>query len=64
MRSSRVLLADDHPSLAAVIGVEVVRHALAGASGFALKAYAPTELVHAIRTVLDGGTYVSSAIAM
>ena len=43
----------------------VVRHALdAGASGFVLKAYAPTELVRAIRTAVDGGTYVSSAIAV
>jgi hypothetical protein len=29
-----------------------------------LKVYAPTELVDAIRTVVDGGTYVSSAIAL
>ena len=44
---------------------DVVRHALdAGASGFVLKVYAPTELVCAIRTVVGGGTYVSSAIAM
>lgn len=44
---------------------EVVRLALdAGASGFVLKVYAPTELVDAIRTVVDGGTYVSSAIAV
>ena len=44
---------------------EVVRHALnAGASGFVLKTYVSTELVDAIRTVVDGGTYVSSAIAM
>ena len=44
---------------------ELVRHALdAGASGFILKVYAPTELVRAIRTVADGGTYVSSAIAI
>ena len=131
MRSSRVLLADDHPGLAAVIGeyvaeafqlvgtvrdggalleaamtlkpdvivadiwmpgtdgltamkqirkhlphvrvilltnygdAAVVRHALdAGASGFVLKVYASTELVQAIRMVLGGGTYVSSAIAM
>ena len=43
----------------------VVRHALeAGASGFVLKVNTPTELVEAIRTVVDGGTYVSSAIAM
>jgi DNA-binding NarL/FixJ family response regulator len=43
----------------------LVRHALdAGASGFVLKVYAPTELVNAIRTVVDGGTYVSSAIAV
>jgi DNA-binding NarL/FixJ family response regulator len=131
MRSSRVLLADDHPSLAAAIGEyvaesfqlvgtvrdgdalleaaktlrpdvivadismpgtdgltamkqiqkhlpqvrvilltsfgdpELVRHALeAGASGFVLKVFAPTELVNAIRTVVDGGTYVSKAIAV
>ena len=131
MRSSRVLLADDHPHLAAAIGeyvaevfqlvgtvgdgdalleaattlrpdvivadilmpgtdgltamkqihrhlpqvrvilltncgdAEVVRHALdAGASGFVLKVYAPTELVHAIRTVVDGGIYVSSGLAV
>ena len=44
---------------------EVVRYALdAGASGFVLKVNAPTELVEAIRTVVDGGTYVSSAIAV
>jgi DNA-binding NarL/FixJ family response regulator len=36
----------------------------AGASGFVLKTYAPTELVDAIRTVANGGTYVSSAIAI
>jgi DNA-binding NarL/FixJ family response regulator len=43
----------------------LVRHALdAGASGFVLKVYAPTELVDAIRTVVDGGTYVSGAIAV
>ena len=36
----------------------------AGASGFVLKVNAPTELVEAIRTVVDGGTYVSSAIAV
>ena len=44
---------------------DMVRHALhAGASGFVLKVYAPTELVQAIRTVADGGTYVSGAIAV
>ena len=43
----------------------LVRYALAaGASGFVLKVYAPTELVEAIRTVVGGGTYVSSAIAV
>jgi len=43
----------------------LVRHALdAGASGFVLKDYVPTDLVHAIRTVADGGIYVSSAIAV
>ena len=43
----------------------LVRYALdAGASGFVLKGYAPTELVEAIRTVVGGGTYVSSAIAV
>src|SRR5262245_52253146 len=43
----------------------VARHALdAGASGFVLKLYASTELVQAIRTVLGGGTFVSSAIAV
>ena len=43
----------------------VVRHALdAGASGFVLKVNTPTELVEAIRTVVDGGIYVSSAIAV
>ena len=41
----------------------LARHALdVGASGFVLKVYASTELVQAIRTVLGGGTYVSSAI--
>lgn len=59
-RSSRIL-PDDHPSLAASIGEDV---AAAGASGFVLKASAPTELVHAIGTVLDGGTYVPSPIAV
>ena len=44
---------------------DVVRHALdAGACGFVLKVDAPTDLVQAIRTVADGGTYVSSAIAV
>ena len=33
----------------------------AGAAGFVLKSDASTELVRAIRTVADGGTYVSSA---
>jgi DNA-binding NarL/FixJ family response regulator len=43
----------------------LVRHALdVGASGFVLKVYASTELVDAIRTVVDGGTFVSSAIAV
>lgn len=45
--------------------ISLVRHALeAGASGFVLKGYAPTELLDAIRTVVGGGTYVSSAIAV
>ena len=44
---------------------ELARYALnTGASGFVLKAHAPNELVEAIRTVVDGGTYVSSAIAV
>jgi DNA-binding NarL/FixJ family response regulator len=43
----------------------LVRHALdSGAAGFVLKDCAPTELVPAIRTVVDGGTYVSSAIVL
>jgi DNA-binding NarL/FixJ family response regulator len=43
----------------------LARHALdAGASGFVLKARAPRELVDAIRTVVDGGTYVSSELAI
>jgi len=43
----------------------LARHALdVGASGFVLQVYASTELVQAIRMVLGGGTYVSSAIAM
>ena len=43
----------------------LVRHALdAGASCFVLKVHAPSELVVAIRTVVDGGTFISSAIAM
>lgn len=43
----------------------LVRHALdAGASGFVLKVYVSTEIVEAIRTVVDGGTYVSAAIAV
>ena len=33
----------------------------AGAAGFVLKSDVSTELVRAIRTVADGGTYVSSA---
>ncbi len=42
----------------------LVRHALdTGASGFVLKVYASTELVPAIQTVVDGGIFVSSAIA-
>jgi DNA-binding NarL/FixJ family response regulator len=42
----------------------LARHALeAGASGFVLKTYAPTELVDAIRTVAEGGTFVSRAVA-
>jgi DNA-binding NarL/FixJ family response regulator len=45
--------------------ISLARYALdAGASGFVLKGYAPTELLAAIRTVVDGGTYVSSAIAV
>jgi DNA-binding NarL/FixJ family response regulator len=45
--------------------VSLVHHTLdAGASGFVLKVYAPTELATAIRTVVDGRTYVSRAIAM
>ena len=55
----RVILLTDYGD------VDVVRHALdAGASGFVLKVDAPTEFVKAIRTVVDGGTYVSSAIAV
>ena len=42
----------------------VVRHALDAPSGFVLKVSAPTELVRAIRTVVDGGTHVSSAIGV
>jgi len=43
----------------------LVRYALkAGAAGFVLKVYASTELVHAIRTVVDNGIFVSSAIAV
>ena len=43
----------------------LVRHALdTGAAGFVLKVYASTELVHAIHTVVDGGIFVSSAIAV
>jgi DNA-binding NarL/FixJ family response regulator len=42
----------------------LARYALdAGASGFVLKIHAPTELVDAIRTVAEGGTFVSRAIA-
>ena len=41
----------------------LVRHALdAGASGFLLKVHAQTELVYAIHTVVNGGTYVSRTI--
>ena len=43
---------------------EVVRHALDARSGFVLRVYAPTELVRAIRTVVNGGTYVSGAIGV
>lgn len=35
----------------------------AGAAGYLLKESAPEELVHAIRTVAEGGTYLSPAIA-
>lgn len=35
----------------------------AGASGYILKIAAPEELIQAIRTALDGGTFVSPAIA-
>jgi DNA-binding NarL/FixJ family response regulator len=43
----------------------LVRHALdAGASGFVLKVHAPTDLMDAIRTVVAGGTYVSSAVGV
>ena len=35
----------------------------AGASGFVLKLSAPEELVQAIRAALDGGTFVSPALA-
>jgi DNA-binding NarL/FixJ family response regulator len=43
----------------------LARYALdAGASGFVLKVYASSELVDAIRTAVDGGTYVSSAIGV
>jgi DNA-binding NarL/FixJ family response regulator len=42
----------------------LARYALdAGASGFVLKISASSELVDAVRTVVDGGIYVSSAIA-
>ena len=55
----RVILLTNHGD------ASLVRYALdAGASGFVLKVYAPTELVEAIRTVVDGGTYVSRAIAV
>lgn len=43
----------------------LARHALdAGAHGFVLKAYAATELVDAIRTVVDGRVYVSRVLGM
>jgi DNA-binding NarL/FixJ family response regulator len=43
----------------------LARYALqAGAAGFVVKAYAPTELVDAIRAVVAGATYVSGAIAV
>ena len=75
MGSPRVLLADDHPRVTEphmrVIlltnygDASLARYALdAGASGFVLKVYPPSELVDAIRTVVDGGTYISSAIAV
>ena len=55
----RVILLTNHGD------ADVVRHALdAGACGFVLKFNALTELVQAIRTVADGGTYVLSAIAV
>jgi DNA-binding NarL/FixJ family response regulator len=54
----RVILLTNHG------GDWLARHALdAGASGFVLKIDAPTELVEAIRTVAEGGTFVSRAIA-
>ena len=55
----RVILLTNHGD------ASLVRYALdAGASGFVLKVYAPTELVDAIRAVVDGGTYVSRALAV
>jgi DNA-binding NarL/FixJ family response regulator len=43
----------------------LARYALdAGAAGFVVKAYAPTDLVAAIRAVVSGATYVSRAIAL
>ena len=44
---------------------ELAENALdAGAHGFVLKAYAATELVDAIRTVVDGRVYVSRVLGM
>ncbi len=85
MHPTRVLLADDHPGLAAAIG-EYVGEAFqlvgtvrdGGALLEAAKTLKPDvivadismpgtdglTLVRAIRTVLDGGTYVSGAIDM
>jgi DNA-binding NarL/FixJ family response regulator len=64
------LIQKQHPQMRVILltnyaDPQLARFALdAGASGFVLKVYAPTELVEAIRTVANGGTYVSSAIAV
>ena len=55
MHPPRVLLADDHPSLAAAIGKYVAPGVPVGRNG---------SVVEAIRMVVDGGTYILSAIAL
>jgi len=60
---------DRHPGVRVVVlsmhdGIDVVRRAIAvGASGYLMKNAAPTELEHALRTVVSAGSYFGSGIA-